>query len=268
MNQEHGIVGAINLKPNKPETYDGRRDFLAVNTWLFNVEQYLLLSQLSNPNVPIADESRIRFASSYLKGTASVWWFNLFSAGIIPATWNEFKAAVIREFVPSDHSKRARDRLRKLRQTKSVSRYLSDFRNIILAISGMTDEEKMDRFIEGLKHSIRIEVLKAQVDTFEDCARVALNIDSAIWRAGKGTGQTFGNRSGDEGPTPMEIGNVEGSSNPRTKAQREQRRKDLEKGACFTCHKVGCRPWKPARQANNVEADVDSDSSSELGSEN
>lgn len=129
----------------------------------------------------------------------------------------------------------------------------------------MSDEEKTDRFIEGLRHSIRLEVLKAQVKIFEETARIALNIDSAIWRAGKGKSSYEGNRY-TEGPTPMEIGNVEGSNDPRTKAQREQRKKDLEKGACFTCHKVGCRPWKHNR-TNNVEVD-ESEAPSDTESEN
>lgn len=249
MNHDNGVAGAINLKPNKPETFDVRRDFLAVNNWLFNIEQYLTLSQLSNPNALISDENRIRLASSYLKGTVAVWWFNVVSSGNAPATWNEFKNKVSREFVPSDHAKRARDRLRRLRQTNSVSRYLSEFKNTILAIANMSDEEKMDRFIGGLKHSIRIEVLKSQPENFEDCARIALNVDSAIWRAGKGP--HVGQSSGSEGPSLMEIGNTD--TQPRTKAQREQRRKDLERGACFTCHKEGCRPWKHPQQVNNTE---------------
>lgn len=58
---------AVNLRPNKPETYDGKRDFLTVNTWIFNIEQYLILTQLNNNNVVISDENQIRFASPFLK---------------------------------------------------------------------------------------------------------------------------------------------------------------------------------------------------------
>lgn len=118
---------AVNLKPNTPETNDGRRDILTVNTWIFKVEQYLELSQLNAPNNPISDENQIRLASTFLKGPAAIWWYNNVSSGNVPSTWNDFKYAVSQEFIPRDHSKRARDRLRNLKQTKSVAKYLDDF---------------------------------------------------------------------------------------------------------------------------------------------
>ena len=83
---------------------------------------------------------------------------------------------------------------------------------------------------------------------------MALNIDSAIWRARSGnTGFRYPvNQSRESGPVPMEIGNF--NSGPSTRAVREQRKKDLEKGACFKCHKVGCRPWKCSTvRTNNTE---------------
>lgn len=78
-----------------------------------------------------------------------------------------------------------------------------------------------------------------------------------------------GQPSTSNGPTPMVLSNFE--IRPRTKAQREQHRKDLENGACFTCLKKVCKPWKHVGQANNAEINEDSDAqdiSSETSSEN
>lgn len=44
----------------------------------------------------------------------------------------------------------------------------------------MSDDEKIDRSVEGLKQQIRVEVLKAQVDGFEESVIVAHDIDTAI----------------------------------------------------------------------------------------
>lgn len=104
--------GSINLKPNKPDSYDGRRDYLVVNTWLYKVEQYLALTQITRPGVMLDDSSRILFASTFLTGTAAVWWYTLIQSNKIPNTWEQFKAAVVKEFVPEDHVRRARDKLR------------------------------------------------------------------------------------------------------------------------------------------------------------
>lgn len=48
---------------------------------------------------------------------------------------------------------------------------------------GMHKDEKIDRFLEKLKFNIQLEPLKTQVDTFDEGARVALSINSALWRA-------------------------------------------------------------------------------------
>lgn len=87
---------------------------------------------------------------------------------------------------------------------KSVAKYLAEFRNIVLTINGMNDEEKADRFKQGLKYNVRVEVLKARVESFEDCAQVALNVDSAMWRAGEGAPSISYNNN-EEQATPWKL---------------------------------------------------------------
>lgn len=225
---------------------------MAVTTWLYTVEQYLSLIQLSSSSIFITDQNKISFASSYLTGNAAIWWYQLVNASNIPSTWDEFRAVLMTEFIPADHKRRARDKLRRLKQTSSVEKYLSEYPNSTLQIGDMNEGEKVDRFVEGLKFNVRVEVLKTNSNSFEECARIALNVDSAIWRA-KGGPSIFHHNSFDKrGPTAMEIGNINGV--PPSKAQREQRKKDLEDGACFRCHKAGCRPWKcRERRVNNID---------------
>ena len=154
-----------------------------------------------------------------------------------------FKLLLTTEFIPADHTRRARDKLRKLKQVGSVDKYLSEFRNIVLMIADMHEGEKLDKFVEGLKYNVRVEVLKSGCNQFEECARMALNVDSAIWGARR-TLEPFTPTRQNAGSThtPMEIGNVNGSGS--SQPQREQRRKDLMTGSCFKCHKKGCRPWR------------------------
>lgn len=42
-----------------------------------------------------------------------------------------------------------------------MAKYLAEFRNIVLKISRMHEEERKDRFVEGLKYDVRVAVLKA-----------------------------------------------------------------------------------------------------------
>lgn len=211
--------------------------------------------------MPILDENRIRFASSFLKGSAAIWLFNRVSTASTSSSWIEFKSAIIQEFVPAHHAESARDKLRKLKQTRTVGSFVSEFQNMILTIPGMHEDEKIDRFLEGLKYNIRVEVLKAQVNTFDECARVALNIYSALWRAKK---QSCGSQS-DHVPSAMEIGNVlKAQHGKRSKCQRKQRQKDMESEACFVCNKVGCRPYTCRSRTNNVRIEEDAAREDEL----
>lgn len=218
------------IKPNKPSPFDGKRDDFQVRTWLYQMKQYLALVEVGNDK-KLADETKITFASSYFSGTAAAWWYTLVGSNNVPKEWGEFENAIIQEFVPFDSVQRSRDKLRKLLQRTSVSSYLTEFRNIVLTIPGMSEGEIVDRFCQGLKPNIRLEVLKSGVQTMNEASRIALNVDSALFGAGM-LGFQYGRNTGSSQYTPMEIGNV------------EQRDKDRQNNACFKCHKVGCRPWK------------------------
>lgn len=90
--------------------------------------------------------------------------------------------------------------------------------------------------------------------------RVALNVDSAFWRAGRGNlsgSVPFQGARSD--PVPMEMGNAQHRSEKFTKGQREQRKMNLAIGAGFTCHKVGWRSWKHLPQASNVQVEDSND---------
>lgn len=118
----------------------------------------------------------------------------------------------------------------------------------------MHDDEKMQGSIQGLKYNMRDEVSKAQAESSEECAQIALNVQSAISRAREGSfyfKQLDFNKSV---TTPMKIGNMQHGK--LSKAQREKRKEDMENGARFRCHKVGCRPYMCCTKVSNVEGDT------------
>eukprot|EP00171_Calliarthron_tuberculosum_P009546 IDg9546t1 len=88
-----GPASSVSLKPNTPTEFAGKRDFLSVYSWLYKIEQYLLLLNMCNPNISNA----------------------------VPANWEAFKTALKTEFIPEDHIRRARDKLKKLKQHTYVA---------------------------------------------------------------------------------------------------------------------------------------------------
>lgn len=254
------IAESFNLRPNRPEKYNGKRDFLTLNTWIYKVDQYLSLSQISNPGADISEDAKTMFAASFLTETAAVWWFTLVQNNATPNTWQGFKQALLNEFIPDDQIRRARDRLRNCRQKGSAAKYISEYINIILSVPDISEGEKFDRFVDGLKNNVRLEVLKSTVATFEDATKIALLVDSALWREYQ-SGQNFsyggqhGSAASSTNPTPMEIGNLqERGRRPLADKEKWQRQKDKQNNACFVCHTPNCRPYKcRGSRINNKE---------------
>ena len=130
---------------------------------------------------------------------------------------------------------------------RSVPQYLAQFRNITLALPDMTEEEKLDKSVQGLKREIRVEVLKSTAKTFEEISSIALRVDNAIWTSNESWKSN--NNTASNGVIPMEIGNLESNKD----MQKSQRQIDLDNNACFICHKPGCRLWKHnVKQTSNL----------------
>ena len=243
---------SINLKPNKPVCFNGSRDFLVVNTWLYKVEQYFVLVQVANANVVLSDANRISFATTLLTGTAAVWWYTVLKANEVPQSWDSFVAAIRREFIPEDHERRARDSLRACKQSGSVATYLSNFRNIVLTIPDMSASEKWDKFVSGLKPKIQFEVRKSSCVEFEEATKIAMRVEAAF--AGVSSDPTSSgsvsspSATGGAAYEPMEIDNTEIRRTERSK----QRLQDIRNNACFKCHKSGCRPWKHRSESSRT----------------
>ena len=265
-----------NLKPNKPEPFSGKRDAVTVNAWLYQVDMYLNLLQLNNPEAPIDQNTRVSFASTLLKGYAANWWYMLVQSGQAPSQWDAFVAKVRIEFIPQDSVDRARDRLRSLRQRTSVTAYLNEFRNTVISIPGISEDEKLDKFVAGLKPEVMIDVRKSRPADLESAAQTALTVDSALFSTGMYAHSTFRSGSSSD-PQPMDIGNVEGRTHYRGRAFKPNRarsklsKKEIDlarQSKCFVCHKKGCRSWKHDGDDNeaihnNTRADADSGSESE-----
>ncbi len=238
------------LKPSKPDVYEGKRDALAVNSWIYQVETYLNLLVMSNPELNLTEEMKVQYASTLLKKNAANWYYMKVHSNNIPQTWEEFRNEIQAEFVPQDSIRRQRDKINKLTQTSSVASYLESFRNIVLSIADMSEAEKLDKFLTGLKPMIRLEVLKSGCTNINDASRIALNVDSALYGSGMFQSQNAFNNS--FGPQPMEIGNIQrapqykgnsyrGKKKGMNAANKSQKATDIANGTCFVCHKKGCR---------------------------
>ena len=142
----------------------------------------------------------------------------------------EFEQALKDEFVPADQQQRLRAALRACKQTTGVEDYVSRFRHIIAQIRGMSQIDKVDHFVVGLKPETQKEVNYLCCETLKE----AISAAQAYERAHFGGQAIRRSRVAPpaQGPEPMDISAV--SARP---SQEECRRQ----GLCFYCREAGHR---------------------------
>jgi hypothetical protein len=219
------IPGYIKLA--KPSLFSGAVK-TNVETWLFEVEQYLLAYGVNN------ESQRIAFAAASFKGLALQWWQNhcLLHPGL-GLTWGQFKDEVRKRFQPVEASRTARVNLRSLKQgNKSVQDYCSAFYEQLQSIHDMSEADKVENFMMGLNSSIYAEVDRRDPLNLQDAMMYAqrTEIRSRVRAVQRGNNyeayktNRFYNRyrsSGQEksvsnnesssttsGPAPMELGKL------------------------------------------------------------
>lgn len=240
--------------------FDGKRDLLAVKTWLFQARKKILVRVLEGVRADdaggrlMAEKRAVDLASDYFEGEALHWWVLNCERypQDIPTTWSDFAALVSARFTPQDSIRRARDKLTRLSQKGPAHAYVAAFQDAALVIPDLSDAEMTDRFVRGLKPDVRLEVYKRGVSTFAEAAQVAVTIDDAI-HATRGTRDgalrmPYSGRVAQDGSVPMELGNVQ--------AQRRERRNLI----CWNCRQPGhvARNCPVAQRAQQMGAGSES----------
>jgi hypothetical protein len=233
------------LKPTPPPTFDGSRAH-PVDEWLFTVEQYFYASGATD------DQQRITFAGQQLRDNAARWWMSVLQAQR-PASWEHFKAAILRQYQPINPALAARQELKRCSQRGSVQDYVSRLRTIFLRIPTITDEEKLERFKDGLKHDILFKLIEREPNSFEDAVRYAEHYDVLTYtfrqqqRAAEHKAAAFSN------PTPMELGAVGQQARPGGKLTEAEKQRCKEEQLCFYCRQPGHSIAQcPQKQGNGL----------------
>ena len=197
----------------------------------------------------VLEQDKVNIAITCLRDAARTWWRNRLMEPNPPANWNDFVVELIQAFQSINPVKEARDRLARLKQTKSVRAYATAFKATALEIPGITDDEKRDRFIRGLKSNTQKEVELRDPATFEDAVGVAERYDAISYRIHNyesAAGGLARNMSGNgqrsttfSEAQPMELGNINQASKTFTKLTPEIREQLKQEGRCLYCREKG-----------------------------
>lgn len=217
------------IKPDRPSPFSGKKSE-SLEAWIFQMQQFCEL-------VPVPEADRIRFAATFFKDQAALWWRSYHHSidwQHAAPNWEGFLTVLRQQFTPVNTSISAYDRLQRLSQKTSVNVYNHEFRAIMLELPGMDQATRMNYYLQGLKESIRPFVAMQQPADLTAAETIAERVDAVTFKPmNRGTGHrpTPGYRA-PGGPAPMELDAI----GRLTDAERERLRKI---GGCFRCRKTG-----------------------------
>lgn len=243
-----GPTSSRKSKINKPEEFEGKPG-QSLQSFVGHMELFLR-------NEKEAEKTDI--AASYLRGAAYEWYLVAKEHNLI-VNWESMKQNLYATFEPVNKVELARDKLAVIRQTSTIERYNEEFRKIIFNIPRLSQDEAMDRYKRGLKINISTLLCTNKYENLNemmsDASKYEVSTSSFSRSLGNqarpsGLFQPKNYQSRQSGVTPMDI------SNARLQWS-DQKLKDYNNGACFYCHKKGCRvetcPLKKSVNNLNLE---------------
>jgi hypothetical protein len=168
-------VGLKNVKVHQPKAYNGNRNFMVMGNWIFSVERYLALTK-----IPATEQ--VLYVSTLLEGEALLWFrSNYEDKNYNELMWTEVRDALQLYFKPPNQDRRLQDQWATLRQVGSVFDYVSKLEALSMQMTGVSEVQKLDKFIRGLKPKTRIEVELRDPKSTDEAYRLADRFDRIVY---------------------------------------------------------------------------------------
>ena len=205
----------------KPPKFRGVREGPRIMEWVHQATSYLRAAELEDS---LAGMWHI---TNFFDGDAAVWWRlecernDRGELAFFPRTWNELKPLLLGQFRIFNHVTDIRDRYTALRQTGSVSSYITKFRALVVELDHEPEQNQIYQFLKGLKPEIQARTRTHKPDTLAVAMDIADEADRANYHAYRGA--TAARRDGyaraphggggSGGPAPMDVGVVSRTRN-------------------------------------------------------
>jgi hypothetical protein len=228
----------------------------------------------------IEEDKKVRHAITKLKGHAALWWDELQANRRCKGkqkikSWDRMIAKMKAKFIPRDYQITLFRRMQNLRQKMMTMKdYIEEFYRLnIRAGHRESDDEKVARYLNGLRYDIQDELSMVTIRTVEDAYQMALKAEEKLSRKqgqrGRGKSQPRGKaisqeriqKPKEEWKKPQGKAGRGGTSQQRQQIAKPRRQQDDQQGdyadanafphtrgrgrghggviTCFTCGKDG-----------------------------
>jgi hypothetical protein len=153
-----------------------------------------------------SDAERVAMAAAQLRGAALDWWSTLASADkqTLTSSFEEFGKSLRARFQPVNSAQTARLALDSLAQgaKQPVHDYTAVFRRLLTAVPTMSEEDRVHRYVQGLRPSVRSLLLLQGATTLDDAISKAARIGSLGQYASAASAV---GHSSSSGSSPMDL---------------------------------------------------------------
>jgi hypothetical protein len=176
--------------------YEGNLDAEELLDWIRALDTYFDYED-------IEEDKKVRHAVTKLKGHAALWWDELQADRRSKGkqkikSWDRMIAKMKAKFIPRDYQITLFRRMQNLRQKlMTVKEYTEEFYRLnIRAGHRESDDEKVARYLNGLRYDIQDELSMVTIRTVEDAYQMALKAEEKLSRKqgqrGRGRSQPRG----------------------------------------------------------------------------
>jgi hypothetical protein len=162
--------------------YEGNLDVEELLDWIRALDKYFDYED-------VEEDKKVKHVVTRLKGHATLWWDELQADRCCKGkqkikSWDRMVAKMKAKFIPRDYQITLFWRMQNLRQKlMSVKEYTEEFYRInIRAGHRESDDEKVSRYMNGLRYDIQDEMSMMTIQTVEDAYQMALKAEEKLSR--------------------------------------------------------------------------------------
>jgi hypothetical protein len=193
--------------PTPPEFHGTKTGGYEIDAWVRDMRvQFSFYGARVFPD----DAAKVRHAAMFLKGRAAEWWEAEDKSTGVEISWDKFVERLRERYRPMQAAVVARERLRRLKQTGSVSAYADVFQKELTPIKDMSSSDQIFNFVSGLSSvAVANKVREKEPKTLHEAMDIAVRAEVFL-AAGRGighaSGHSFGNRAGHSGSSAAASG--------------------------------------------------------------
>jgi hypothetical protein len=200
--------------PSPPEFQGTKTGGYEIDAWIRDMKtQFTFYGSRVFPD----DAAKVRHAAMFLKGRAAEWWEAEDKSTGVEDSWNRFVERLRERYRPMQAAVVARERLRRLKQTGTVSSYADLFQKELTPIKDMSSSDQIFNFVSGLSSAlVANKVREKEPKSLHEAMDIAVRAEVFLAGGRHGhTGSSYGSRSSGAGgsnggmSTPMEISALE-----------------------------------------------------------